>query len=80
MANTSRQEEQQVRRRKPRRDKEEEKPVNTAELLKEMEYEIVPEYTKEELEEINRQKEVEDNSWYEDEIDFDEFDNYYDQE
>ncbi|WP_166082711.1 transcription termination factor NusA [Erysipelothrix anatis] len=80
LANTSRQEEQQVRRRKPRRDKDEEKPVNTAELLKEMEYEIVPEYTKEELEEINRQKEVEDNSWYEDEIDFDEFDNYYDQE
>ena len=38
-------------------------------------------YSEEELEEIRRQEELEaQNSWIEDDIDFDEFDEYYDEE
>ncbi|QIK70083.1 transcription termination/antitermination protein NusA [Erysipelothrix sp. HDW6C] len=83
LATASRQQEEQSGKRrynKRDKDKEEEKPVNTAELLREMEYEIVPEYTPEELEEIQAKAKAEENSWYEEEIDFDEFDDYYDQE
>ncbi|QIK57497.1 transcription termination/antitermination protein NusA [Erysipelothrix sp. HDW6A] len=82
LADVSRQQDEQAtyRRRRKERDKEEEKPVNTAELLKEMEYEIVPEYSQEELEEVKRQQQEEENSWYEDDIDFDEYDDYYDKD
>lgn len=82
LADVSRQQDEQAtyRRRRKDRDKEEEKPVNTAELLKEMEYEIVPEYSQEELEEVKRKQQEEENSWYEDDIDFDEYDDYYDKD
>lgn len=42
-----------------------------------LEYEIAPEYTDEELDAIEKQQEKIDNSWYEDEIDFEEFEDYY---
>lgn len=71
---------QNERARRKRYEEEKEKPVNTSELLKEKEYEIIPEYSDEELEEIKKQQEKEENSWYEDDIDFDEFDDFYDQE
>jgi len=55
--------------------------INVAELLKTRDYEIKPEYSTEELEEIKRLEEEEANkTWIEDEIDFDEFDEYYDSE
>ena len=61
-------------------EREKTEPVNTAELLKEMDYEIVPEYSEEELEQIRLREEKEESSWIEDEIDFDEFDEFYDVE
>jgi N utilization substance protein A len=64
------------------KDKEEHEPkIDVVELLKQKDYEIKPEYTKEELEEIRRKEEAERaSSWIEDEIDFDEFDDYYEEE
>ena len=82
LADASRQQETQnapKRRRYNDRDKVE-PIVNTAELLKEMDYEIAPEYTEEELEQIRLRQEAEESSWIEDDIDFDEFDEYYDAE
>ena len=62
-----------------RRIKDEEgKRLNTAELLKELEYEIKPEYTPDELAEIEAMNEADD--WYDEDIDFDAFDEYYDEE
>lgn len=62
-----------------RRQKDEDgKRLNTAELLKELEYEIKPEYTPEELAEIEAMNQPDD--WYDEEIDFDAFDEYYDEE
>lgn len=78
LADASREEDNQPRRRRRRRDHHE--PVNTAELLKEKEYEILPEYTPEELEEIERQQAEMESSWYEEDIDFDLFDEFYDEE
>lgn len=68
------------RRRYDDKDKEKDKVIKTSEILKEKDYEIVPEYTEEELAEIAKQQELEESSWYEDDIDFDEYDDYYDQE
>lgn len=66
-------------RRKPKQ--ETEARLNVAEILKHKDYEIMPTYSEEELEEIRRMEEAEAaNTWIEDEIDFDEFDEYYDNE
>ena len=81
LADASRAQDQQPARRRWRKDdREEQKPVNTAELLKELDYEIAPEYSEEELEQIRLKQEAEEASWIEDDIDFDEFDEYYDAE
>lgn len=66
-------------KRKYRKEKEEEeRRLRDAEIRKEKEYEIKPEYSEEELEEIRLQQEEERRkSWIEDEIDFDEFDEFY---
>lgn len=78
LADASRQDDQRTgRSRKKRRFDE---PVSTSELLKEKEYEIVPEYSEEELEEIRKRQEEEESSWYEEEIDFDLFDEFYDED
>lgn len=79
-ASRAKEEERPARRKFKKEERVEEKPVNTAEMLREMEYEIVPEYSAEELEEIKEKQAQEENSWYEDDIDFDEFDNYYEQD
>ncbi len=79
IADASAQEEENNRRRRRRRKKFYE-PVNTAELLKEKEYEIVPEYTEEELAEIERQQAEQESEWYDEEIDFDLFDEFYEEE
>jgi N utilization substance protein A len=55
--------------------------INVAEILKTKDYDIKPTYSEEELEEIRRLEEEEaKKTWIEDEIDFDEFDDYYDTE
>lgn len=48
LADASRKEEQDLRRRRRKPEREEDKPVNTSELLKEKEYDILPEYSPEE--------------------------------
>lgn len=78
-ASRSKEEERPARRKYKKEERVEEKPVNTAELLREMEYEILPQYTPEELEEIKAKQAAEENSWYAEEIDFDEFDDYYEE-
>lgn len=81
LADASRQQEQTPYPRRRRNDRTKDEPiVNTSELLKEMDYEIVPEYSEEEMEEIRKKREAEESSWYEEEIDFDEFDEFYDAE
>ena len=45
-----------------------------------MEYEIVPEYTEEQLEEIEAMTEELESEWYDEDIDFDEYDKYYDED
>ncbi len=80
IADASRKEEDQSYRRRRRRQQHEEEVVSTAELLEEMEYEIVPEYTEEQLEEIEAMTEELESEWYDEDIDFDEYDKYYDED
>ncbi len=80
IADASRKQEEDNRRRRYNRKKEEIEIVSTSELLKEMDYEILPEYSDDELEEINKQTEANEESWYDDDIDFDLYDDYYDEE
>ena len=47
--------------------------------LKDMKYEVKPEYTEEELEEIAENDENNQN-WYDDDIDYDEYDKYYEED
>jgi N utilization substance protein A len=64
-----------------KRKEETEARINVAELLKTKDYDIKPTYSDEEWEEIRRLEEEEaKKTWIEDEIDFDEFDEYYDTE
>lgn len=59
------------------RDREERKPTFD---LKDKDYDLKPIYSAEELEEIERrQREEEENDWIHDDIDFDEFDKYYEE-
>ena len=71
--------EQPTRSRRP---KEKEEPkIDVLELMKQKDYDIKIEYTEEELEEIRRQEEAERaSSWIEDDIDFDEYDEFYEEE
>ncbi|MCI8541102.1 MAG: transcription termination/antitermination protein NusA [Erysipelotrichaceae bacterium] len=68
-----------VRPKYKRRDDEEPKRKATFDLSKK-DYELKPIYTEEELEEIARQEQEEaENDWINDDIDFDEYDEYYDE-
>jgi len=49
-------------------------------MLKDREYEIRPEYSEEELAEIEELEAEEWDSQYDDDIDYDEYDKYYDEE
>lgn len=67
-----------VRAKHKRSDEKEERKATFD--LKEKDYEMKPIYSAEELEEIERrQKEEEENDWIHDEIDFDEYDKYYEE-
>ena len=66
----------------PKRKKEveaEERKYKSIDIRKEKEYEIKPEYSPEELAEIEAKQSELENSWVDDEIDFDEFDEYYEE-
>lgn len=67
-------------RKKPKSEAEERR-LRASDIRKDKDYDIKPEYTPEELEEIAKQQELEaKNTWYEEEIDFDEFEDYYEEE
>ncbi|WP_303016752.1 transcription termination factor NusA [Holdemania massiliensis] len=67
--------------RRRRNVREDDRKLRLKDLKKDKDYEFKPVYSEEELEEIRRQEELEaQNSWIEDDIDFDEFDEYYDEE
>lgn len=61
--------------------KDEDRKLRMKDLNKNTDYELKPVYSEEELEEIKRNQEYEEsNTWIEDDIDFDEYDEYYDQD
>ncbi|MBR2552848.1 MAG: transcription termination/antitermination protein NusA [Erysipelotrichaceae bacterium] len=77
---SSKQEEQTAKKKKKRKGEEDERRLR-AKDLDNKEYEIRPEYTEEELEEIAlQQEEEEQDSWINEDIDFDEYEDYYDDE
>ena len=57
---------------------EEDHKVKNKDLLQDKEYEIKPEYSDAELAEIKEKEEEEENDKYNDDVDYDEFDEYYD--
>lgn len=67
--------------RKRRNVREDDRKLRLKDLKKDKDYEFKPVYSEAELEEIRLNEELEaQNTWIEDEIDFDEFDEYYDEE
>ena len=63
---------------KRRKDAEaEERKFKSIEIRKEKDYDIKPEYSPEELAEIEATQEELESTWVNDDIDFDEFDEYY---
>ena len=57
---------------------EEEHKIKNKDLLQDKEYEIKPEYSDAELAEIKEKEEEEENETYNEDVDYDEFDKYYD--
>lgn len=72
-------EKKELVKRKTKKQEEEERRLRGSELKKDKDYEIKIEYTEEELAEIARSEAAEKSQW-EDEIDFDEFEDYYEDE
>ncbi len=61
--------------------KDDERKLRTKDLKHDKDYDIKPVYSEEELEEIKKAQEAEAaNTWIEDEIDFDEYDEFYDED
>lgn len=61
--------------------KEDDRKLRPKDLKKDKDYELKPVYSEEELEEIRKNQELEEaNSWIEDEIDFDEYDEFYEED
>lgn len=74
-------EEKVTYKKRKKRDEEEERRLRPEDLDTDKEYAIKPEYTEEELEEIALAEEAEENdSWINDDIDFDEYEEYYSDE
>ncbi len=63
------------RKRVSKEDEEELELKKKLEDLKKQQYEIKPEYSDEELEEFNNE---EDDHWYDEDVDYDDYDDYYD--
>jgi N utilization substance protein A len=67
-------------KRKPKTEAEERR-LRASDIRKDKDYTVKPEYTPEELEEIAKQQELEAKAtWYDEDVDFDEFENYYEEE
>lgn len=83
LADASKEEDDDEKTTSKRKRKETKEEIEAREIrekieeLKKQEYEIKPEYTEEELEEFENPDE---DYWYYDDIDFDEFDKFYDEE
>lgn len=77
----NKQEEKPVARPRYKKFEEKEEPRRKSTFdLNKKDYEMKPIYSAEELEEIEReQKEIEESDWIHDEIDFDEYDKYYEE-
>lgn len=67
----------EIKRKK--KSEEEERRLRPSELVKDKDYEIKIEYTEEELAEIAKQQELEKSGW-EDEVDYDEYEAFYEDE
>lgn len=83
LAGTSNRSQQDSTSNKKRKNavKDEDRKLRMKDLNKNTDYELKPVYSEEELEEIKRNQEYEEsNTWIEDDIDFDEYDEYYDQD
>lgn len=82
LADASKKEEEvKVVKKKRRKSDDDERRLRASELRRDKEYELKPEYSEEELEEIMAQEEEDaENSWINDDIDFDEYDDYYDKD
>jgi len=72
-------EKKEVLKRKTKKQEEEERRLRPSELKKDKDYDIKIEYTEEELAEIALRDAVENKQW-EDDVDFDEFEDYYEDE
>ncbi|MCF0109238.1 MAG: transcription termination/antitermination protein NusA, partial [Erysipelotrichaceae bacterium] len=64
--------------KKKKKKEEDDHKVRAKELLKDKEYDIRPVYSEEELEEIRLREEMELDAQYADDVDYDEYDEYYD--
>ena len=77
---SAKQEEKPVSKPRWKKSEEKEQPRKPTFDLSKKDYEMKPIYSEEELEEIERaQREEEENDWIHDEIDFDEYDKYYEE-
>ncbi len=80
-ADASKKEEVKVVKKRRKKGEEDERRLRASELKHDKEYELKPEYSLEELEEIEALEEEDaKNSWINDDIDFDEYDDYYDKD
>lgn len=74
-------EKEQAKFKKRKTKEDEERRLRAIDSKKDLDYEIKPVYSEEELVEIEKMEELAaKDSWIEDEIDFDEYDDYYDEE
>ncbi len=65
--------------RKRKKKEEEERKLRSIDIKKDKDYEIKPVYSEEELEEIRLREEQEQLAQYSDEVDYDDFEDYYDE-
>lgn len=82
LADNSKKEEVKVIKKRRRKSDEDDRRLRADQLKHDKDYEIKPEYSEEELEEIEAAQNAEEqNSWInDDETDFDEYDSYYDED
>lgn len=81
LAEGSKKENPKVQKKKKRRNEDDERRLRASALKHDKDYEFTPEYSDEELAEIEALQDAEEEkSWINDEIDFDEFDDYYDKD
>lgn len=81
LADASKREEKPADKKRKRKNAEDEHRLRAKDMQKDQEHALKVEYSEEELEEIRRQEEEESaGSWINDDIDFDEYEDYYDED